>query len=163
MQKLKNKGFTLIELLVVIAIISLLSSVVLASLNSARAKAADAAIKANLANLRVQAGIYYDGPIGNGSYGLSSTCVVTPGGTAQAGCIAGNVTGGDNTFLNGLKSAASASGNDAYANVTATAPVAWAAFVKLKTVSTSSHCVDSTGASRVVANPVTTVTVCPAS
>ena len=53
-------GFTLIELLVVIAIIGILASVVLASLNSARAKGADAAIKANLANMRAQAALFYD-------------------------------------------------------------------------------------------------------
>jgi len=55
-----NKGFTLIELLVVIAIIGILSSVVLASLNTARDKGSDAAIKANLANARAQAELFYD-------------------------------------------------------------------------------------------------------
>ena len=64
MKKLKKqKGFTLIELLVVIAIIGILSSVVLASLNSARQKGQSAAVKANMANLRAQAEIFYD--IGN--------------------------------------------------------------------------------------------------
>jgi prepilin-type N-terminal cleavage/methylation domain-containing protein len=55
-----NRGFTLIELLVVIAIIGILSSVVLASLNTARDKGSDAAVKANLANARAQAELYYD-------------------------------------------------------------------------------------------------------
>lgn len=67
-----NKGFTLIELLVVIAIIGILSSVVLASLNSARNKGADAAAKANLANIRAQAEIYYDST-GNGRYAAAAT------------------------------------------------------------------------------------------
>src|ERR1035437_924552 len=58
--KRSERGFTLIELLVVIAIIGILSSIVLASLNTARAKGADAATKANLANARAQAELYYD-------------------------------------------------------------------------------------------------------
>ena len=69
----KSKGFTLIELLVVIAIIGILASVVLASLNSARSKGADAAIKSNLANIRAQAELYYDGT-GAGSYGTVAAC-----------------------------------------------------------------------------------------
>jgi prepilin-type N-terminal cleavage/methylation domain-containing protein len=55
-----RKGFTLIELLVVIAIIGILSAVVLASLNNARNKGADAAVKANLANARAEAELFYD-------------------------------------------------------------------------------------------------------
>ncbi|MFT5360185.1 MAG: prepilin-type N-terminal cleavage/methylation domain-containing protein [Candidatus Paceibacteria bacterium] len=58
---MKNKkGFTLIELLVVIAIIGILSSVVLASLNSARGKGEVANTKSQLAQMRVQAEIFYD-------------------------------------------------------------------------------------------------------
>ncbi len=66
-----SKGFTLIELLVVIAIIGILASVVLASLNSARGKGSDASIKANLANIRSQAALYYDDH--TWSYGTPST------------------------------------------------------------------------------------------
>ena len=74
-----SSGFTLIELLVVVAIIGILASVVLASLNSARNKGADAAVKADMANIRAQAEIYYDDTTkGNGKYAAadmgSSNC-----------------------------------------------------------------------------------------
>lgn len=58
---MKNtKGFTLIELLVVIAIIGILSSVVLASLNVARGKGANAKVKAQIANARASAEVFFD-------------------------------------------------------------------------------------------------------
>lgn len=146
---MKQKGFTLIELLVVIAIIGVLASVVLASLNSARAKGANAAIKANMANLRAQAEIYYDGT-GAGTYGTAGNCSVTNTGTAT-GC-ANNVTG-DATFLSGVKAAAAAGGATSYANVS-TGGTAWASYTTLKvaetvgSVTNTGWCVDSIGAAK---------------
>ncbi len=94
--KTQNKGFTLIELLVVIAIIGILASVVLASLNSARNKGADAAIKANLANVRAQAALFYDDQT-SPSYGTAATaCTATAGTLFGDSTIAAAITQADN-------------------------------------------------------------------
>ena len=139
MKNLK-KGFTLIELLVVVAIIGILASVVLASLNTARAKGADAAIKANLANIRAQAEIVYDGNNPNSYLSPLPVCTNT-------------------TVAAALSAAGSSSGTTAVCNNIAGA---WAASVALKTDNTKYWCVDSLGTSRQASSALGSATVCPA-
>ena len=128
-----KKGFTLIELLVVIAIIGILSSVVLASLNSARAKGADAAIKANLANMRAEAEIYYDGP-GLNTYGAS----------ANACSGTGVMFSSDTTMAKALAAAQASSG---VAPTCVSTGQAWGISIPLKTNNAIHWCVDSAGTS----------------
>jgi len=154
---MKKQGFTLIELLVVIAIIGILASVVLASLNTARAKGADAAIKANLANMRPQAEIFYDTAGNYGNNAALVQCSATNAG-AVAGCTAGTVTA-DTTFQAGLIAAAKASGATANANV-AVNGTAWAAFATLKQSGAGTWCVDSTGRSATSSATMASATAC---
>ena len=135
-----NKGFTLIELLVVIAIIGILSSVVLASLNTARAKGADAAIKANLANARAEAEIFYDSqttPTYDGVCALTGTNVI--GDSVTAAATAGGATYAVSDTANVTATVAAC--NDTSAG--------WAAAAPLK--AGGAWCVDSTGVSASVA------------
>ncbi len=134
-----SKGFTLIELLVVIAIIGILSSVVLASLNTARGKGADSAVKANLANLRAQAEIYYDQ-----NSGYSSATIAT---LPAAGCSQATSLFLDTVFVNAIAAVTSASAAPTctLAGSNGVKATGWAMSAPLKTSGT--WCVDSTGAS----------------
>mgnify|MGYP001607834881 CR=1 FL=1 len=140
---MNKKGFTLIELLVVIAIIGILASVVLASLNSARAKGANAAIKANLANVRAQAELVYDGltPNGYGTATNASSCTAPTASSLFATTVA------DTAVINkAVNAAITSSGGTSFCGSSLTA---WVASVQLKVAEgTNTHwCVDSTGAS----------------
>ena len=155
MKKNSSRGFTLIELLVVIAIIGILASVVLASLNSARAKGADAAIKANLANARAQAELFYDSnTVAPNTY----TSVCTNGAVGGANGIGANVQSASTAAGTGTIVINGATQTALTANCNASA-TAWAASVKLKAPATTTYsCVDSTGASKETTTALVTAT-----
>lgn len=141
-----KKGFTLIELLVVVAIIGILASVVLASLNTARAKGADAAIKANLANTRAAAALYYDIPSNYGTVALAATA------TNAACSLASTVFDplASNSINTMVKAAQTAYGATSTALCSYGASgVSWAAYVPLRdTTNGAGFCVDSSGTAK---------------
>ncbi|MCC7160339.1 prepilin-type N-terminal cleavage/methylation domain-containing protein [Candidatus Nomurabacteria bacterium] len=147
--KKMQKGFTLIELLVVVAIIGILASVVLASLNTARAKGANAAIKANLANTRAQAAIFYD--TANNYTGLCADPNIASALAAAATALGGSTS----TTLTDA-------GSTTTVNCHETAS-AWAISAGLKAAegSNTMWCVDSAGASKGVTALAASATVCP--
>ncbi len=130
----------MIELLVVVAIIGVLASVVLASLNTARSKGSDAAIKANLANMRPQAEIYYDE---NNNYGTADYY------DAAGACdTAGTGVFSDLTIRSAFAAAETASGSAAGVCAYVNTGGDWAVSMPLKSDNTKSWCVDSSGASK---------------
>lgn len=144
--RLSNRGFTLIELLVVIAIIGILSSIVLSSLNDARNKAGNAAVKSNLANIRVQAALYYDSNNTYGSYAFSP-CPISGTGSVFH----------DPNILDAISSAKTAGGDTTNLNRCFANASGWAVSVPLKKKEGlfGHWCVDANGASMGRASAIT--------
>lgn len=143
MKKNFKGGFTLIELLVVIAIIGILASVVLASLNSARGKGADAAVKANMANIRAQAELYYDG---TGKYNVTAGTALA--GTGAAGAVCGVVTGvySDTNITRALAQVAGQmAATSTMTCTTDTNGTKWAVSITALKGAATSWCVDNSG------------------
>jgi len=158
MEKNSQKGFTLIELLVVIAIIGILASVVLASLNSARNKGSDAAVKANLANARAQAELYYDNTAN------SYTALCTAAGGITTLLTQANTTAGGTAIITAIGTVQGATESVCHENGSS-----WISQVPLKQQDAFGagsgqdyYCVDSSGASKVATLPRIAGTASPA-
>lgn len=153
-----KKGFTLIELLVVVAIIGILASVVLASLNTARAKGADAAVKANLANARAQAELFYDANANANANSYAGVC----GAAAVAGVKSINASVDAARAATGAATLNVTFGTGGTLVTTATChdqATSWAADAPLK--AGGMYCVDSTGQSKAEAAPLgASIAVC---
>jgi prepilin-type N-terminal cleavage/methylation domain-containing protein len=137
-----KKGFTLIELMIVIAIVGILSSVIIINLNSARQKATDANTKIELSSVRRAAEIYYSGS-GNETYGNN----------ANSCNAASSMFKQDTVIDNIVMSLEATSGINVTCRSSGTNFAISANLISPIDPTVDNWCVDSSGASRAVADP----------
>jgi prepilin-type N-terminal cleavage/methylation domain-containing protein len=135
-----SKGFTIIELIVVIAIIAVLAAIVLVNVTSYINKGKDAAAKGNLATMLTNGTIFFET---NGNYNdwtrSMTVCNVASAPGFLSPCRA-LIDAGYSTLI-----ALCDTGNDADNACPATA-TKWCAMIQLKSDTSKTYCVDSSGA-----------------
>ena len=147
-KNLLKRGFTLIELLMVVAIIALLVAVVMVALNTGRSKGGDAGVKSNLHTVATSAELFFVNntnsylPSGGSTFAIATCPVYSASGT--------NMLAKDKTIATAVAQAVSNGGNNGSSCYNSAS--AWAVAVGLKTSSTDSWCVDSTGVAKQVAS-----------
>lgn len=120
----KTKGFTIIELIVVIAIIAVLAAIVLVNVTQYIAKGRDAAIKGNYSSLMTNAAQFFDlNPTSTGANFAASSYMI-----------------------NAEAAVTNAKGTPVHNGVTTAGDQNWCACSTEVATSTTSYCVDNTGA-----------------
>jgi prepilin-type N-terminal cleavage/methylation domain-containing protein len=153
----RRNGFTLIEVLVVIAIIGLLASIVLGQLNQARKKAENARIKLEMSSIRRAAAIFYNGSVGNETYGGNTNNCYSGGGVkmfVDDTVIAGLIASIDSISDVDVECRAGPNPSPYF--------VVSASLIGVSNPNEDNWCVDSAGNSKAIADPIdNAATVCP--
>ena len=143
----KVSGFTLLELMIVVGVIAILAAIILVSLGGSRAKGNDAAVKTNLNTARGESEIFAANnggsflPAGGSTFTIATCSAYNAAGT--------NMLSKDKSIASAIAEAVKRGGNGSSCYNSSNS---WAVAVGLNTSSTSSWCVDSGGASKLVAS-----------
>ena len=139
----KNNGFTLIELLVVVAVIGLLAAISMGYLGNARKKGEETAVKSNLATTRTAIEMFF---LNNGNSYLPTGDVAFNGASCPSYNSSGTSMFSKNKEIAGSIAEAVNRGRNGSACYNSSN--SWA--VAVGTTSTTSWCVDVSGAARLV-------------